>query len=264
MRVVAAGLVSALGLAIVASDGAVAADMPVVRKAPAPAVVAAYNWTGFYAGAHVGYGWGDGDTAIGLTDAAGILQGAAALGIFPVQYSYDRDGYVAGGQIGYNFQTGVWVLGLEADISATGIDGSSTVTTNVVGFAFPNTSSVSQDMEWFGTVRGRIGYAANNWLFYGTGGLAYGHVKYTYQQTNAPLGAINIFGSRSDIEVGWVAGGGIEYGFGPWSVRAEYLYYDLGDATFSVPHNLAPAALFNPNFENRGSIVRAAFNYRFR
>ena len=263
MRIAVAALVPAIGLALCA-DRAVAADMPTVRRAPAAAVVAMYNWTGFYAGAHIGYGWGDSDTNIGLTDAAGILQGAAALGIFPVRYSYERDGYVAGGQVGYNFQSGAWVWGVEADFSATGIDGSSTVTTNVIGFAFPNTSSVSQEMEWFGTLRGRIGFAANNWLFFGTGGLAYGNVKYTYRQTNAPFGAINIFGSQSDVEVGWTLGGGIEYGFGPWSVKGEYLYYDLGDTTFSVPHNLAPTALFNPNFENRGSIVRAAFNYRFR
>ena len=104
----------------------------------------------------------------------------------------------------------------------------------------------------------------DNWLFFGTGGLAYGSMKYSYRQTNAPLGAINILGSDSNVEVGWTLGAGIEYGFGPWSVKGEYLYYDLGDNTFSVPHNLAPTALFNPNFENRGSIVRAAFNYRFR
>ena len=232
------------------------------RKAPV-AIVAAYNWTGFYAGVHAGYGWGSGDTSIGLTDVAGVLQAAAALGIFPLGYSYDRDGYVAGGQIGYNFQSGRLVWGVEADISATGIDGSATVTTNVIGFAFPNTSSVSQNMNWFGTVRGRFGVTVNNWLFFGTGGLAYGNVKYTYRQTNAPLGGINIFGTDSNVEIGWTVGGGIEYGFGPWSVKGEYLYYDLGDTTFSVPQNLVPTALFNPNFENRGSIVRAGVNYRF-
>ena len=229
----------------------------------APAVVAAYSWAGFYGGVHAGYGWGDGDTTIGLTDAAGILQGAAARGIFPLRYSYDRDGYVAGGQIGYNFQADRWVWGVEADISATGIDGSSTVTTNVVGFAFPNTSTVSQEMNWFGTVRGRLGYAVNNWLFFGAAGFAYGNVEYSYRQTNLPLGGINIFGANSNVETGWTLGGGVEYGFGPWSVKGEYLYYDLGDTTFAVPHNLAPTALFNPSFENRGSIVRAGANYRF-
>jgi outer membrane immunogenic protein len=264
MRIKVFALASTLALLLGTATQSRAADLPSVGKAPTVAVPVAYNWTGFYVGGHAGYGWGSGDTAIGLTDAAGVLQGAAALGIFPLQYSYDRDGFVAGGQIGYNWQTGAWVLGVEADFSATGIDGSSTVTTNVVGFAFPNTSSVSQDMDWFGTVRGRVGYAANNWLFYGTGGLAYGRVNYTYRQTNAPLGAINILGSQSNVEVGWTIGGGIEYGFGQWSVRAEYLYYDLGDTTFAVPHNLAPTALFNPNFDNTGSIVRAALNYRFR
>lgn len=221
MRIAVAALVSALGFSLIA-DRAAAADLPMVRKAPAAVVAIMYNWTGFYAGAHVGYGWGDTDTNIGLTDAAGVLQGVAALGIFPVRYSYDRDGYVAVGQLGYNFQTGAWVVGVEADISATGIEGSSTVTTNVVGFAFPNTSSVSQEMKWFGTLRGHIGYAANNWLFFGTGGLAYGSMKYSYRQTNAPLGAINILGSDSNVEVGWTLGAGIEYG-GPWSVKGEYL-----------------------------------------
>ena len=262
MRIRTLAMVSAVALACFAGERVLAADIPMARKAPV-AVLAAYNWSGFYIGGHAGYGWGDGDTTIGLTDAAGVLQTAAAAGIFPVRFSYDRDGYVAGGQIGYNVQSGAFVWGIEADISATGIRGSSTVTTNLVGIAFPNTSSVSQDMEWFGTVRGRVGYAMNNWLFYGTGGLAYGSVKYSYQQTNVPFGAINIAGSDSNVEFGWTVGAGIEYGFGPWSVKGEYLYYDLGDNTFSTPHNLAPTALFNPSFENRGSIVRAGLNYRF-
>ena len=70
---------------------------------------AAYNWTGFYAGLYAGYGWGSGDTRIGIVDAAGVAQAAAAAGAFPTSYSYDRDGHVIGGQVGYNQQIGTWL-----------------------------------------------------------------------------------------------------------------------------------------------------------
>ena len=130
--------------------------------------------------------------------------------------------------------------------------------------ARPNLSSVSQDMDWFGTVRGRLGVAANNWLVYGTAGLAYGNVKYSYTQTNVPFGgAVNISAPVQTSSWAGPSGAGVEYGWGRWSAKAEYLYYDLGDSSFTVPHNLVPAIVqFHPTFENQGSIARAGINYR--
>ena len=81
---------------------------------------------------------------------------------------------------------------------------------------------------------------------------------------SSPGGALNSAGSDSKVEVGWTAGAGIEYGIGKWSAKLEYLYYDLGEHSFSVQHNLAPpGVLFVPEFQNRGSILRAGLNHRF-
>ena len=155
-------IVFALAGALAITQSVSAADIP-RPVANAPVVVAAYNWTGFYVGVHAGYGWADGDVGIGITDPTGIAQGVAAAGGFPVRYSFDHDGYVAGGQIGYNHQMGSWLLGVEADISVTGIDGSQSVVLPACPIcAFSNASSASQKMDWFGTVRGRLGFAANN------------------------------------------------------------------------------------------------------
>ena len=96
-------------------------------------------------------------------------------------------------------------------------------------------------MDWFGTLRLRGGYAAGNWLFYGTGGLAYGHVKYSYSNTNMPFGgAVIVAVSDSNIETGWTAGGGVEYGWNNWSAKSG-----VG---------------LSPNFQNRGSILRVGLN----
>lgn len=248
-------------------ERATAADIPAPVYKAAPAAVVAYSWSGLYGGVHGGYGWGSSDVGIGINDPTGITQAAAAAGVFPLSYSFDRDGYVAGGQIGFNYQTGWWVWGLEADFSATGIKGSQVSQVQCPVCFAPLLSSVSQDMTWFGTVRGRVGFASGNWLVYGTGGLAYGHVTSNYMQTNVPFGGLlTIVGSRSSVDTGWTAGGGVEYGFGPWSVRAEYLYFDLGDRSFDAPNPLAPPALgvkLIPNFTDHGSIVRAGLNYRF-
>jgi outer membrane immunogenic protein len=170
-------VVAGLCFALSVFNTSFAADVPTpANKAPGIAP-GSYNWSGFYGGVHAGYGWAHGSTDIGIIDGSGALQGAAAAGVFPLSYSYDRDGYVAGGQIGLSWQIVQWVLGIEADISAAGLNGSQTVQRPAVG-VFPNLSSVSQDMDLFGTVRGRLGYAWGNSLLYGTGGLAYGRVNY--------------------------------------------------------------------------------------
>jgi outer membrane immunogenic protein len=259
MRIVKT-LAGALALAVIGSQASFGADIarPVYKAAPGAAP--SFTWSGFYGGIHVGYGWAGGDVAIGIVDAAGIAQGAAAAGVFPVSYSISRDGVVGGLQFGFNRQIGPWVWGLEADFSGTDLSGTQTVLRPAIGL-FPNLSEASQDMDWFGTVRLRGGYAAGDWLFYGTGGLAYGHVKYSYSQTNVPFGgAVNIRTSDSKVEVGWTAGAGIERAWGPWTARVEYLYFDLGSRELSAQHNLAPAVFFLPKFDNTGSIVRVGLN----
>jgi outer membrane immunogenic protein len=121
-------------------------------------------------------------------------------------------------------------------------------------------------MDWFSTLRARFGYVAGPWLFYGTGGLAVGHVNYSYLQTNAPFGGpLTIAATDSSVQAGWTVGGGLEYGFGQWSLKGEYLYYDLGNHSFGIQNPLAPPGVqLVPNFHDTGSIVRAGLNYRLR
>src|SRR3954469_2386095 len=149
----------ACGLAFVVCGAAASQAADIARPVykAAPVIVPSFNWSGFYAGVHVGYAWGSGNTDIGIIDPAGVAQAAAAAGVFPVNYSFSRDGVIGGGQIGFNRQIGSWVWGVEADFSGTGLNGSKTVLVPPVG-AFPNLSNVSQDMDWFGTVRLRAGY----------------------------------------------------------------------------------------------------------
>jgi outer membrane immunogenic protein len=252
------------GMSLPASQLSFAADIPApITKAPA-AMISTSTWSGFYAGINIGYGFGDGRVNLGLVDASGALQGAAAAGVFPTSFSYNRDGVVGGVQIGFNQQIAAWVWGIEADIQGTGIKASQSVLRPPLG-AFPDLSGVTQDMDWLGTARLRAGYATGSWLLFGTGGLAYGHVKYSYFNTNAPFGGgVNIAVSDSQVEAGWTAGAGVEYGWSNWSAKLEYLYYDLGSHVFFAQHNLAPAGVgFFPNFQNSGSIVRVGLNYRF-
>jgi outer membrane immunogenic protein len=234
-----------------------------INKAPA-AVMTTSTWSGLYAGINIGYGFGDGRVNLGLVDPSGALQGAAAAGVFPTSFSYNRGGVLGGVQIGFNKQIAAWVWGIEADIQGTGINSSQNVLRPPVG-AFPDLSGVKQNMDWLGTARLRAGYATGNWLLFGTGGLAYGQVEYNYFNTNAPFGgAVNIAASDSQFETGWTAGAGIEYGWSSWSAKLEYLYYDLGSHAFFAQHNLAPVGVgFSPNFENRGSVIRVGLNYRF-
>ena len=264
VRAFACGLL----FSVLGAGASVAADIPRPVYKAAPALAPSFNWSGFYGGIHAGYGWTDRNVDVGIIDPSGVTQAVAADGGTPLSYSINRDGYVVGGQLGYNRQFNRWLAGWEIDLSATGFNGSSTVFTptcpNFCGG--PNTSTVSQDMDWFGTVRARFGYTEGPWLVYGTGGLAYGHVKYDYLLTNAPFGGpLTMSKSESHVEVGWTAGAGFEYGFGPWSAKLEYLYYDLGTRAVGVSNPLAPPALgvqLVPNYSNSGSIVRVGLNHK--
>ena len=241
-RIGAAGA-GLLGLLIAASPS-FAADIPARMPTKAPAVVApGYSWHGFYIGAHAGYAWGD-DT-LSLTGLP-VLPATIAPA-----FSFDRNGAIAGLQWGTNYQFGRWVLGTESDISFIDFDESQTL---VFGGA---TNIATQEMEYFSTTRGRVGYAFDNVLLYGTAGLASARIETTYLETTTGFA-----GTRSKNRYGWTAGAGVEWGFGPWSAKLEYLHYDLGDHSFLV-FNGAGVAVASARSDNSGDMVRAGVNYRF-
>ena len=199
LKLIGAGIAA---LSFVASSfSAQAADIPrPVYKAP-HAVVAYYNWTGFYAGINGGYGWGTSNW-----DVAGI--------------SNKPKGGLVGATLGYNYQVGSFVWGLEGDIDWSMIKGDSACG---VG------STCETKNTWLSTVRGRIGYAFDRFLPYLTAGGAFGDVK-------APINPAGVSANKSQI--GWTAGAGLEYAFlGNWSAKLEYLYVDLGkmDPAFTAP-----------------------------
>ena len=198
-----------------ASNSVLAADMSVPRGSSPPFV---YNWSGFYLGAHVGYAWAQREASV--SDTTGMLW---ALD------STHTSSLIGGGQIGYNFAlTPQWILGVEADVSFSSL-GSTTVNAANLGQRVDN-------IDDFGTLRGRIGYAWDRFLIYGTGGFAWAHeVNTRTQQTgtvnNAVPGTIEEHGTLAS---GWTAGLGVEWGVSPgWVLRAEYLHLDFGNQTFS-------------------------------
>lgn len=270
----------AFGAVIAASTAlatqAFAADL--ARKAPvfkAPPPPPVFSWSGFYAGVNVGYGFGS-DSDVTTTGIGAANINAVADGARPPRLRLDREGFIGGGQIGYNWQVMPnWVLGIEADIQYTDLRESVNGLTVLPGVGANGTAAGTRsnlfttEMEYFGTVRGRLGYSWDKTLLYATGGLAYGEVKNSATFTGvAPGFATQFVGQRRGTETGYAVGGGIEHAFAPnWSVKAEYLYYDLGDTSISVLNIAGPAGAggpgYNSRFENTGHIARVGLNYKF-
>jgi outer membrane immunogenic protein len=233
MRVV----LGAIGLILGLTASASAADMSMPVKAPPMPAPALYSWSGFYLGGHLGWGWADN----GWSDPSGTFGTFADV---------DADGFLGGGQVGFNWQWNNVVLGLEAQISAADINGSES-------FAVPplGTATLSNDINWITSVTGRLGFAANNWLFYGKGGWAW--ADFDAAASLAVAGAGTLSATSGGDRDGWTAGAGIEWGFAPnWSALIEYQYYDFGDESFSfggVPVNI----------DTDVHTVKAGLNWRF-
>ncbi|WP_426407168.1 outer membrane protein [Bradyrhizobium ganzhouense] len=193
-------LASACLLAL--TGAASAADLAARPYTKAPVAVASvYNWTGFYLGIVGGGAWEDASTAPKM-----------------------KGGFV-GGTAGYNWQTGNVVYGLEADAAWADVSASVTGATVVPGFGVVSTT-LSGKTDAMGTVRGRLGYAVNNVLFYGTAGYAWIDNKLTVSALGASV-------SDSKFHSGWTVGAGVEAFFAPqWSVKGEYLYRSLGGETY--------------------------------
>ncbi|HKY85612.1 MAG TPA: outer membrane protein [Pseudorhodoplanes sp.] len=228
MKIIAKIVAAAAFTAVASSASAADLSRP-VYKGPAPVAVAAYNWTGFYLGAHGGYAWGDlNANLVGFTGSREI------------------DGFFGGGQVGWNWQAAgsPWVWGIEADISFGNIEDS--VTTAGVG-------SFSSEATSFGTVRGRVGYAVDRALWYVTGGFAW-----VDNEINLALTGIGAFNS-SNTHVGWTIGGGLEFALADaWTAKIEYLYIDVDSENYFT-NIVGPGLAFDPDFHT----VRVGLNYRF-
>jgi outer membrane immunogenic protein len=238
-----------------------AADMA-VKALPPPVVAAVYNWTGFYVGVNGGYGW-EGSTGDLVGNSAGLgIPGAIAGGTIPRALNVQPAGWIGGAQAGYNWQWDHIVLGVEADIQATGIKQSLTIPLTGLGL-LPTLSTGSSELDWFGTVRGRVGYAWNQFMVYGTGGLAYGYVSDRGSVGVVAPPPIGI-GTSASTRTGWAAGGGFEWAFQPsWSVKGEYLHVDLGSVTSRLLFATSPTDFLDYRFNHTYDIVRVGLNYKF-
>ena len=244
------------------SGGARAADLPLKSPhAQAAAMAAAVsNWSGFYVGGNLGYGWGNGNTDFSF------LPTPTEFGVANTSLGARSTGVIGGAQFGYNWQIGSLVTGLEADIQGSGIKGSvHPALTDAAGFL--NVVSSEHRLSWFGTVRGRLGVTVTpDLLLYGTGGLAYGHVDASANDQVSTTAVINAPASVSKTTVGWTAGVGAEWMFAHnWSAKLEYLYVDLGSesAIGSFPPPTDPKFKVGYTWHTQENIARVGVNYHF-
>ncbi len=295
---------TALALAVSAGT-ALAADLP-SRKAPVlPPPPPPPMWTGFYAGLNAGGTFGNNSapntTTWNVYRDAGNADYASAALLSGSAFNNGNGGFIGGGQIGYNWQIPFgragFVSGIEADIQGIaggGSTGSRWSTVNTSDFLAPppaladpitllSNQQGKANLQYIGTVRGRLGYLVMpTLLVYGTGGLAYGGVSINMTNfqsltaTNASNNNAVIAGSGAyaNTQVGWTAGGGLEWMFLPnWSAKVEYLYYDLGRVSGSFVNtwsglganagNSDVESVTNFSARASGNIVRAGVNYHF-
>lgn len=244
--------------ALLPVSGAYAADLSYPVKAPPVVVIPVFSWTGFYLGANVGYGGDKFKYPYNVSDDFREddfdLNG---------DFKLTSSGFFGGGQIGYNYQfDNSWVIGIEADFQWSGIEGelSGNASLDVNGNNELDASfSAGSEVEWFGTIRGRLGYAWDKVFLYGTGGAAYGKVKSHY---SINIDDFNASDSVSDTQWGWTVGAGLEYAItNNWTFKTEYLYVDLGS------QNLVDISDdgFNANLdvETKFHTIKAGLNYKF-
>ncbi|WP_407526107.1 outer membrane protein [Methylobacterium oryzisoli] len=271
---------------------ALAADLPVRAAPPVFTPVPVFTWTGFYAGLHTDYFFTDrqrittrGNDVAPTNTIANVATGRRA----PVVFN-ETDGFAnIGGGFGYNYQFtpgGGLVVGAQADWAWTDLS------KRTVYFSALNDPSLyRQNLDWLGTVTGRVGWAFDRFLVYGMGGFAYGNVEYQAAFfSNGPGNPLAYAGRFNDLQTGFAYGGGVEYaipadsflarfnvlgllGFQTSSVtlKAEYLHYDLGSRNVIVnnvglvvpPPAANPRGSYTSRFTTEGNLVRVGFTYKF-
>lgn len=236
------------------ASSALAADLP-SKKAPAVVPAPVFSWTGPYLGVNIGGGWMNGGNG-----QVWSLDPVTGTNTMWSKSGSGNAGVIGGVQVGYNYQvTPMFVVGGETDFQGSTLGGGYNGAYNAVVADALNGNSVAgytgaTKLNWFGTVRGRLGVVPLSpaLLVYGTGGFAYGDVSRT-----------GTYGGTNAMQVGWTAGGGVEYAFTPaWSIKAEYLYSSLSGQNQQSWFN-TPLSLNNVNNSTSWNTIRAGVNYHF-
>lgn len=227
-------------------------------------------WSGLYIGAHGGYASSDWGVDLSHTTGAVVYNDP-----FPANANSlsSEDGWFGGLQIGANHQVGGLVFGIEADASLTDLEADGKFQTISTGACAPNSCTqwdIATSIEAMGTIRGRVGITAGSMLIYGTGGLAWA-ITDTDQETHhngpafATAGAVV---SGDSTHIGYTVGGGAEWLLSPnWTVKAEYLYVDLGEADYHLQGTTTPTSKtpWAESFSEDLTMhtVRLGVNYKF-
>jgi outer membrane immunogenic protein len=254
-------LIALLFATTICAQVASAADL--ARKAPpVQAPVPVWTWAGWYVGVNLGYSAGDAS----LTENSGSP--LASLAYLSNTAHVNLNGVIGGGQIGYNWQTAPnWLVGLEADFQGSGQRSTATFSSVFPGISMVDTVGV--DINWFGTVRGRVGYITDNTnLWYVTGGYAYGRTELNLTSSDFVFPANPAAGTLHKVDSGWTLGGGLEsHLFGNWTGKIEYLYVDLGTITGTASSflvaGLPPVTQISVSAHVHDNIMRAGLNYKF-
>ncbi|MCJ2092457.1 porin family protein [Methylobacterium sp. J-072] len=265
MRKIVASLTAFTALTAVAS----AADLPRRAYTPPQPPVPVFTWAGPYFGINAGYITSTKDSVT----TAGVfpVNNGVRVGDRPAALGLPRDGFTGGGQLGYNYQFtpgSGFVVGAEADLGYTDLNRTRSTTGRLGGI-----STFRELGSFLGTVRGRVGYAFDRTLVYGTGGFAYASETYRGVFQTA-TGQPNFYGSSAHVETGYAAGGGIEFALPTDSVfnvfhssavtlKGEALYYDLGRRTVPLVAVGPGVGAYAARFRNEGVLGRFGLNYKF-
>jgi outer membrane immunogenic protein len=261
------------------SATAFAADLPARTYTKAPPMVAAiYDWSGFYVGANAGGISSTADTSITNLAAppATSYIGTQAINYPAIQsvgtQNRSSTGFLGGIQAGYNWQISNFLLGIESDIAWTDVKNTGSASAPYPVSSPPSSFSwgASVRQDFFATLRGRAGFTADRTLIYVTGGLAISEVKFGKTFTDNYLFPSGAFGqvSVNKLMTGWTIGIGVEQAITTnWTIKAEYLYADLGSisGTGLITHPSYPlyADSFTASAHITDNIFRVGANYKF-
>jgi outer membrane immunogenic protein len=237
------GLLASAAMALGVSQMASAADLP-MKAVAAPLPV--WTWTGFYVGAHVGAGWGTTESTLTRASFPGL--GAVAF-TFPFSQN-SRSGFLGGGQVGYNWQSGLVVIGAQADIAGMDVKGT---TPCLVLLACTSKS------DWLATATGRIGAVVmDRGLIYAKGGAAWMNTTHSVSIFNTQLT------SKESTSWGWTLGMGTEWMITRnWTAFVEYNYIEFDKKNEAFTFVALPGLVINADLKNKLSVAKVGVNYKF-